>query len=119
MASLGVSSAGNETGDLGIFDHIYKLIYRTQLNGRWIPGCTRTRRDTSWVSTGRCSKNCGGGLLYYKYQWNCNPWTKSVRNKCGTDGHEEAKASRTIDIGFGHRLTFPLPPCNTHYVSDV
>ena len=114
MASLGVSSAGNETGDLGIFDHIYKLIYRTQLNGRWIPGCTRNACDTSWVSTGRCSKNCGGGLLYYKYQWNCNPWTKSVRNKCGTDGHEEAKASRTIDIGFGHRLTFPLPPCNTH-----
>ena len=66
MASLGVSSAGNETGDLGIFDHIYKLIYRTQLNGRWIPGCTRNACDTSWVSTGRCSKNCGGGLLYYK-----------------------------------------------------
>ena len=52
MASLGVSSAGNETGDLGIFDAIFKAAYATKLNGRWIEGCTRDACDTSWVSTG-------------------------------------------------------------------
>ena len=104
MASLGVSSAGNATGDLGIFNLIAGLfakgLHRTKLNGRWIYGCTRDACDTSWVSTGQCSKNCGGGRPYYKLRWNCNPWTPRVRKSCGTDGNREALKSR--------------PLCNTH-----
>ena len=114
MASLGASSAGNETSDLGsFFDIINKVAYSTVLNGRQIEGCTRNACDTSWVSTGRCSKNCGGGLPYSKLQWNCNPWTQDVRDSCGEDGHEEPRKS--IHINFiGHKLTLPVAACNIH-----